>query len=96
MTLTIPDAECLIVFSGLISSVVMFFVGLVLREYHSTSIWYSIASVILLLNPYYAVSSALMRYSLIALGNRGCTLCGKDAPPDCEYNFFCFSSLKPF
>lgn len=63
----------------------MYFVDNIQRQSSHKSVIYSGVNFILLLNPYYAVSSALMRFAIIAAGNRDCVYCGKKAPPDCEY-----------
>lgn len=64
---------------GFVSTLVMFFLGTLQIE----SLIYSLVRILLLFNPYYAVSSALMRFAIIATGNRDCARCGKKATPDC-------------
>lgn len=68
---------------GLISTVVMYFVDNIQRQLPEKSLIYMGVNTLLLLNPYYAVSSALMRFAIIAAGNRDCVRCGQKAPPDC-------------
>lgn len=62
----------------------MYFVGNILQQLNEKSLIYSGVNILLLLNPYYAVSSALMRFAIIAAGNRDCVRCGKKALPNCE------------
>ena len=62
----------------------MYFVDNIQRQLPEKSLIYMGVNTLLLLNPYYAVSSALMRFAIIAAGNRDCVRCGQKAPPDCE------------